>query len=275
MQLLINDESTCKKDGICANECPVAIIRLKDGNGFPEMVQGGEGICLLCGHCVAVCPQGALSHIKVPIEECPPILKEVEISEEQAIQFLRSRRSVRFFKNRPVEKEKIQRLIEAARYAPTGSNSQSIEWTVFTDKTEIRNLAGLTVEWMKNVREANSQAIADFPYIPMIIAAWEMGMDVVLREAPALIIASAPQKNTSGMTDLSISLSYLDLIAPKLGLGTCWAGLLQGGLTSWKPLKDAVGLPEGHSQHYPMMLGYSKYKYFRLPERKLPKINWK
>ncbi len=275
MQLLINDESTCKKDGICARECPLAIIRLKDGDGFPEIVPGGEEMCLLCGHCVAVCPRGALSHAKIPLEACLPISKDLDISEDQAIQFLRSRRSIRLFKDRSVEREQVQKLIEIARYAPTGSNTQSVEWTVFTDKSKIHNLAALTVEWMKNVKENHPQAVRDFPYIPMIIAGWKLGMDAVLRNAPALVIASSPQRNTSGMADLSIALSYLELAAPKLGLGTCWAGLLQGGLMSWQPLKEAIGLPEGHVHHYPMMLGYPKFKYFRMPERKEPTINWK
>jgi nitroreductase len=66
------------------------------------------------------------------------------ISEEQAVQFLRSRRSIRaFIKDRPVEKETIKKLIEIARYAPTGGNSQMVEWTVFTDKAKMKELSRL------------------------------------------------------------------------------------------------------------------------------------
>ena len=84
-----------------------------------------------------------------------------------------------------------------------------------------------------------------------------------------------PGDNNNGMVDLTLALSYLELAAPALGLGTCWAGLLQGAMLYWKPLKEVVGLPDGHTHHYPMMLGYPKMKYFRLPERKLPHIQWK
>src|SRR5512136_1694204 len=98
MGLLIIDETGCKKDGIYARECPMVVIKLKDGNGFPEVVPRREGICSNCGHCVAICPNGALSHASVPIEKNPSIEKELEISEEQAVQFLRSRPLVRFFK---------------------------------------------------------------------------------------------------------------------------------------------------------------------------------
>jgi nitroreductase len=41
-----------------------------------------------------------------------------------------------------------------------------------------------------------------------------------------LVVASAPKEATNGMVDVTLALSYLDLLAPTMGLGTCWAGLL-------------------------------------------------
>jgi len=80
MGLLQIDERKCKKDGVCVGECPVAIMYMKDKDSVPEMVPGGDQVCLLCGHCVAVCPHGALSHAKVPIESCPPVDKDLVIN---------------------------------------------------------------------------------------------------------------------------------------------------------------------------------------------------
>jgi nitroreductase/NAD-dependent dihydropyrimidine dehydrogenase PreA subunit len=265
----------CKKDGLCVAECPSVIINLNSKEGFPEIPDRLEDMCLACGHCVAVCPHGALTHRMIPVGKCPDIQKELIINEEQAIQFLRSRRSIRFFKNMPVEKDKIQKLIEVARYAPTASNRQQLEWTVFTDKTAIHNFARLTIDWMKNIKNDTPGQNALLPYIPVVIAAWNAGFDAVLRKAPALVIASAPEDAIDGMVDLSLSLSYLELFAGRMGLGTCWAGFLQGGLRAWEPLKKAIGLPENHVHHYPIMLGYPKARYFRLPERRKPKITWK
>jgi nitroreductase/NAD-dependent dihydropyrimidine dehydrogenase PreA subunit len=274
MSLLIVDESKCKQDGFCVKDCPRAIIRIKDKESYPELVPGGEQFCLTCGHCVAVCPHGAMSHTKVPIEDCAPIQKEIAINEPQVVQFLRSRRSIRLYKDKPVEKQKIQRLIEIARYAPTGSNTQLLEWRVFASRDKVKELAKLAADWARALLEKDPQA-AKFPYIPGIVAAWDAGYDAMLRGAPAVVVASAPKEDLNGTVNLTLALSYLELAAPSMGLGTCWAGLLKGALLGWPPLQKAIGLPENHTHFYPMMLGYPKARYFRLPERKPPKITWK
>jgi nitroreductase/NAD-dependent dihydropyrimidine dehydrogenase PreA subunit len=273
MGLLTIDETKCKKDGLCARECPMVIIKLKDGDGFPEIVPGGEDICNSCGHCVAICPHGALDHSRVPRESSPFIEKDLKINENQAVQFLRSRRSIRFFKNQPVEREKLQRLIEIARYAPSGGNLQLVEWVVFTDPDTIKGVAERTVEWMRKVLEKDPQSVP--PYFPLIVGAWDMGYNTVTWSAPALVLASAPKEATTGMVDVTLALSYFELAAPKLGLGTCWAGLVSGAMKASAAVMEAVGLPEGHPHYYPMMIGYPKPKYSRVPERKAPKITWK
>ena len=274
MGLLTIDKTRCKRDGLCAAECPTVVIQLKDKESYPEMVPGGEDMCLRCGHCVAVCPHGALNHAEVPLADCPPIRKEAAVSREQAVQFLRSRRSIRVFKDKPVEKASFQQLIEIARYAPTASNAQLVQWVVISDREQIRDLAEQTVGWMRRVLEKDPQP-ANAPYMPIIVGAWDMGFDAVLRDAPGLVIATAPKEDPNGMVDLTLALSYLELAAPVLGLGTCWAGLLQGALLSHVPLKAVAGIPEGFPHHYPMMIGYPKARYYRLPERKAPRILWK
>jgi nitroreductase len=201
------------------------------------------------------------------------IEKDLEINEDQAVQFLRSRRSIRSFKEQPVEREKLQRLIEIARYAPSGGNSQFVEWVVFTDPDTIKGIAEQTMAWMKEVVEKAPQSVP--PYFPLIIGAWDMGYDCVTWSAPALVLASAPKKAISGMVDLTLALSYFELAAPKLGLGTCWAGNVYGAIRASARTREAVGLPEGHPHYYPMMVGYPKPKYTRVPERKTPKITWK
>lgn len=273
MTMLTIDETKCNKDGLCVQECPTAVIRLRDKESVPVMISRGAKDCLLCGHCVAVCSQGALHHEKIPFKECPPILKELAIGRAQAVQFLRSRRSVRRFKAKAVEREAIQFLIDTARYAPTGGNSQLLKWTVFTDEHKIKTIADLTIDWMRRVVASPNNSMAG--YAEAIVAGYDAGINTITHGAPCLIFASAPGRYANGMVDLSIALAYLELAAVSAGLGTCWLGLITSALRDSEPLQQTIGLPEYHSHSYAMVLGYPKFKYHYLPERKPAVIVWK
>ncbi len=274
MGFLRIDKEKCKQDGLCASDCPSGIILFKGKGGYPKLADNGETMCLRCGHCVAVCPHGALDHAEVPKADCPPIDKRMAISEAQAVQFLRSRRSVRHFKDRSVGQATLQRLIEIGGYAPTGSNSQLLEWVVINDKDRLREVAGRVIQWMRGMLKADPDSKA-MPYIPNLVKAWDGGNDVVLRSAPCLVTAMSPAHDRNGMVHLTLALSYLELVAPIYGMGTCWAGLLQGAMMSNPELKRMVGIPEGYPHHYPMMIGYADVRYHRMIERKKPKIVWK
>ena len=63
----------CNHDGICVAECPLKIIALANKESIPVPVPGADDLCINCGHCVAVCPTGALSHKNMSPEQCPPV----------------------------------------------------------------------------------------------------------------------------------------------------------------------------------------------------------
>jgi len=270
---LIIDETKCEKDGICVESCPNKVIELSDGNGFPRIIPGLEMLCISCGHCVAVCPHGAMNHPNVPAEDCPPIKKELVISEEQAAQFLRARRSIRVYKDTPVDKETIQKLIELACHAPTGGNSQLVSWIAVTDKDKVHRISELTIEWMRRKLDESPYSFRYPPeFLKLVISHWGGGADPILRKAPALVVAKAPEMVA---TDPTLALSYFELAATSMGLGTCWAGLLKTALLEYQPIREAMELKDDNSIfYYPMMLGYPKFKYRLLPKRKPAKIKW-
>ena len=274
MSLFSIDEQKCKRDGFCVSDCPAAIIMQKGNESCPEPVSGAEDMCIECGHCVAVCPHDAFNHHKVPFDLSPPIAEENSITQEQAVQFLRSRRSIRHFEDRSPDKKTIQTLIETARYAPTGGNIQSVTRSVYSEKADVKKMAALIADWMRSAVENSSHEMIT-SYFPVMLAAWDAGMDVILRDAPVLVVASAPGESINGMVDVSIMLAYLELAAIPMRLGTCWSGLGQMALLESRPLQKFIGLPASHKSHFPMMLGYPKYRYHRMPERKPPRIFWK
>lgn len=128
---------------------------------------------------------------------------------------VRTRKSVRSYSNRMVEEEKITRILEAARIAPSWANRQCWSFIVVKDREKIRKLAG------------------------GLINPW-------LKQAPVIIVACGnPQKSGSrnGMdyylVDVAISMEHLVLAAADLGLGTCWIG----GFDERK-VKRTLGVPE-------------------------------
>jgi ferredoxin len=137
------DPDKCKRDGICVSECPVQIIELKDQGSLPELVPGGAELCINCGHCVAVCPHGAMSLQTMALEQCPTLDKALLPTHRQIDHFLRSRRSIRVYKDKPVDREILASLIDVARYAPSGHNFQPVHWLVIQRRGEIKRLSGL------------------------------------------------------------------------------------------------------------------------------------
>jgi nitroreductase/NAD-dependent dihydropyrimidine dehydrogenase PreA subunit len=267
------DRNTCNRDGICVDSCPSGLIEMDD-NGYPSPVPEAEEVCIRCGHCVAVCPTGSLKHRVVKLEKCLPLDKSLGISSAQCEQFLKGIRSIRAFKKKAIPREDLVKLLEVSRFAPTGHNSQSVEYMVLCNHEELHHLADLTVDWMRTIIKGNPQLAAEL-FLERTVSRWEQGIDVILRDAPAIIITHASKGNRIAPMDCVIALTYLDLAASSMGMGCCWAGYFRNAAANYPPLTQALGLPEGNICFGAMMAGYPKYIYHRIPTRKQPNVIWR
>ena len=273
MSLFTIDEKKCKRDGICVAECPLKLIEMKDSASSPTPTADADERCVRCGHCVAVCPHGAFTHNAIKTGDFSPIRKDLALTNEQAEYFLRSRRSIRTYQDKPIEREKLEKLISIARYAPTGGNSQQIKWLVVNERKDVKKMAGLVVDLFRYMIE-KKHPLAEQYRLSKTVTAWESGIDGITRGAPALIVAYAPKDYGLAQVDCASALSYLDLAAPTLGLGSCWAGFLMVAAAQWPPFQQSLALPEGYLSFGIMMIGYPKYKYHRLPPRNEANITW-
>ena len=108
---------------------------------------------------------------------------------------IEKRRSIRKFADRPVEKEKIERIIDAAVRAPSARNSRSSEFIIISDR---RLLARLSLA--------------------------KPGGAAFIKDAPlAIVVYADPQKSHLCIDNAAISAVYIQLAAQALGLGSCWS----------------------------------------------------
>ncbi len=252
----------CTHCGFCAEVCPSRIIRLtSDG---PELVWAKA--CISCGHCVAVCPQDAMDHTRNPLANQMDVSQVPGLDAETAERFLRTRRSIRVYTKDKVSPELLRRLLNIGRFAPTGGNSQGTSYLVISDADVLKKITAFVIDWLE---EQIKQDIAwAKPYAGMAKIYRDTGYDVVLRNAPHLVMALGDVRNPISRDNGRYALTYVELYAPSLGLGSCWAGFFEMALfAKHQPLIEVLDIPEGKAIAGALMLGVPKHRYQRLVDR--------
>jgi nitroreductase/NAD-dependent dihydropyrimidine dehydrogenase PreA subunit len=265
MALITIDRKKCKKDGICAAECPFNLIALTDEEGFPEIRPAAARLCIRCGHCVAACPHDALSLAAMSREDFQPLGNGALPTLKKTRQLLTSRRSIRSYQRQTVPRQEIEELLDLCRWAPSAKNAQPVHWLVLENHEKVRELAGLVIDWLRTGKS-----------YPGMVSAWDQGKDLVLHGAPHLLVAHAREDSLKPEIDCTIALTCFELAASSCGIGACWAGILMSAAAAgYQPLLDALALPEGHLLYGAMVFGYPRFPYFKIPPRKESRIIWR
>ena len=273
MPLFTVDPDKCNRDGICVAECPSRVILTESPKDVPMPAPDAEEHCLRCGHCVSVCPEGALSLSWLKPDGCSSLDPEMHLTGDQAEQFLNSRRSIRTFRKKPVEHDKLEKLLKIACGAPSAKNAQPWHWLVVEDTAEVRRFAGIVMDWVRMIIQEKPE-VAEQMKLTRVLEAWKNGDERICRGAPHVIVVHGDKNWPFGSEDGALALSHLDLYAPTMGLGTCWGGYLYTAANNYPPLFEAMGLPSDHRAYGAMMVGYPKFKYPRIPRRNPPRVVW-
>lgn len=268
------DADKCTRDLLCIKDCPAQILKINKETNLPFMIDKGHQFCMLCGHCMAICPTGALSLYDISAADCPPVQRDLLPDGASVFHLLQTRRSIRRFKENPVENEKIEQLIHVASYAPSGHNRQNVRWLVFKGKDNLNRLSRVVIDWMRHIRTQRPD-LTEAMHLNQVIAAWEHGKDVIMRGAPNLVVAYSPRTVLNASTSCTIALTYLDLAAYASGIGSCWAGFFTGAASSYEPMQKELGLDKDFRVYGAMLLGYPQYHYYRIPQRNRPMIDFR
>ncbi len=267
MGLLRVATEKCTKCGACAEVCPAFVIGM--GEDGPRQLHPG---CFACGHCVAVCPTAALDNRRAPLAEQAALGAFPVIDPDTAERFLRSRRAIRTYLDKPVPREMIVRLLNVARHAPTGANTQGVGFLVVQQQEMLRAVIETTVGFL----EEQGKTPAGKFYGDYARLYRSTGKDIILRGAPCLVVTHGAAGNPMLAESTYDFIAYAELFATTLGLGTCWAGFVgMAAAANWQPLLDVLALPAGRAATGGFMLGYPRYRYHRLVARQPLQADWR
>lgn len=139
-----------------------------------------------------------------------------------AIVAILTRRSTRRFDNKIPDKELIQKVVNAGRYAPSGANSQTSHFIVITNKEVLKEIAELVQG------EFAKMEISEDMYVSLkgSINASKKGDYVFHYNAPVLIVIANKKGYGNAIADSSCALENMMIAANAFDLGSCWINQL-------------------------------------------------
>ena len=272
MSFFVLDENKCRRDGVCMDVCPTKIIKQEVGE-LPYIAEKSEAFCIACGLCYAFCPHDACYVESLNKDEFIQIDKNLKISNDSAVQFLKSRRSVRKFKNRSLDQEDLATILDTARYAPSAKNMQPVRWIAVRGFDKMKELAELMYTYYDSLARNKDFSKDERLHAKLISSAYKSGNDVFFRGAPDLIVAVLP-KDYKWAQDGAIALTYIELAASGIGAGCCWAGYFTTAVNNDESIKKFVGLADSEIVIGGQMIGYPVFRAKNIPSRKKLDINY-
>jgi nitroreductase/NAD-dependent dihydropyrimidine dehydrogenase PreA subunit len=287
------DFDKCSECGSCVKVCDAKLFHETESGENAVVFKNPHNTCIKCGHCIAVCPEEA---IKFDHEDpafnfdnstnIPGI-----VSYEDLMKILRIRRSMRVFKDKSIPKEKLEKMMQAMRYAPTASNRENWRLKVVTNKKDKKFLSDESVKDLILARKVLPLRYLALPFLPpglrkrakdprtkiileRELGLYEKGKDIVFFDAPCVIILySRPYTSDMAANDAGVVLTHGMLAAQSLGLGTVWIGLAQR-IFKKKKIKKYFKIPKGYNVYGVLAVGIPDIAYVRAPPKRELRVQW-
>jgi len=284
------DPEICRKCGLCVEACIHVKLEQPDKSAPPRVAEDMD--CIACGHCVAMCPTGALTHAAFSRDDIRALDRGLLPSAAQMMEALRARRSYRKFKDEPIPRETLEQVIEAARLAPSAHNTQTTSFVVVEDPRMLERVVDLTIQFLdgmsKYFRHPIKGRIAqltggDFvkgvtEMIPVFEGVVEMakeGADLpMLMDAPAWIVFHSAKNAGYGTVNASCAMQNAMLMADRLGLGTFYTGFLLVPTMRGFAMHDLLGLDHEQEIHGALAVGVPRLTYAKWPSKKPANVRW-
>ncbi len=289
----INEEK-CTGCGLCVSVCKDFSLTI--ANGKVRESDNPYFGCIGCGHCMAICPSGAIEIIGRTLS--PDDLFDLPTGEktatyEQFYILLKRRRSIREFKEIPVENDLITKILNASQTAPMGLPPSDVNVLVFDTKEKVRNFAVQFCSYLEGLKwfvsdwflllmrpfwgKANDELFRNFirPLFRVYTENMRNGVNLVTYDAPlAMYFYGSPYTDPA---DPIIAATYAMLTAEALGLGTCMIGgihpLIQKGKRAEK-FRKKHGIKYVSREGLFVIFGYPDVKYKKGIRRTFASIDY-
>lgn len=154
----------------------------------------------------------------------------------ETLKCIKTRRSYRKFLQKTIEEEKINILLSAGNYAPSGKNCQSCHFIVIVNEDVRKELIAKVNEVLANMNQTDE----GYEQLANIISLAKDGKYVFNYDPPLFIIIANKKQNANAMADSACAIENMMLAAQDMQLGSCYINQLR------------------HLQDHPMMLAYLK-----------------
>lgn len=165
--------------------------------------------------------------------------------------FIKSRRSIRKYKDKPVPPKVVDKLLEAGQWAPSAMNRQPWQFVIITDKKIIRELS----DKVKELGMKDSLLVKILLYAER----FKSKEDTIFYNAPLLIMITANKKNQYARFDTGLAAQSMFLYAHSIGLGSCWIGFANF-LNKEPAILKKLRIPEENELMAALIFGYPNEK---------------
>jgi nitroreductase len=172
----------------------------------------------------------------------------------QTMETIKNRRSVRQYRPEQIKDEELEKILEAAIYAPTGHNDQPWHFTIVQNRDiidEINDGAKKVMNEMEMEWISKLGAMEDFN---------------IFHRAPTAMIVSGRKDATTPVVDCAAAVQNMLLAAESMDIGSCWIGFAKFFFLNPKNM-EKFNIPEDHEVHFGVALGYKVRENPKAPER--------
>lgn len=259
------DAGRCIGCGRCEKDCISGCISVE--NGRAEVKKN----CFLCGHCVAVCPVNAVCIPEYDMEDVEEYSAEAfALNPEAVLRSIKFRRSIRDYKPVKVEREKLERMLQAGRYSATAKNNQDCQFVFVQEEMDV--LKEFVWGYIDRIEEQGSLKIPKelLPFVKFNRRRKANPEDDYLfRNAPVVVYITSDWP-----LDAGLAAQNMELMAVSQGLGVLYDGFLSRISDANEELKEWLGIT-GKTIKACMLVGYPQVSYQRTAPRKPANAIWK